>query len=94
MDLLFNAGDLNHWVYRRNPDITRKNAICVGPHGIRYLAPELVLLYKSGGTVGVRTKDTEDAHRVFPRLGVTQKTWLLQHLPPDHPWSDLNLEDS
>ncbi|GEM48127.1 GrpB family protein [Deinococcus cellulosilyticus] len=93
MDLLFNEGDLEHWVYRRNPALTRKAAICTGPHGIRYLAPEVVLLYKSGGTAGERTKDAEDARRMFPILSASQKTWLLQQLPPNHPWHDLIVED-
>ncbi|WP_133984011.1 hypothetical protein [Kribbella voronezhensis] len=54
--------------------------------GIRYLNPEIVLLFKARLR---RTKDTYDLHRTWPLLTPEQQTWLRQmihDLDADHPW--------
>lgn len=52
--------------------------------GIPCLAPEVVLLYKASQPE--RDANRADYEAAFPRLTPDQRTWLLQALPPDHPW--------
>lgn len=80
------------WHYRRDPAITRPLAEArrVGPHGLPYLAPEIVLLFKAG-SVGrePRGKDRADFQRVLPTLDTAARAWLrgaLERTRPGHGW--------
>jgi hypothetical protein len=54
--------------------------------GIRYLVPEVQLLFKSKG---MRPKDEHDFADAIPLLDRDQQAWLrdaLQLMSPGHPW--------
>ena len=86
------------WYYRRQPAVARllPRAEMVtsggsGPSaGLPYLAPELVLLFKSKNTSGrSRPKDQADFERVFPQLEPERRAWLrwaLAAADPGHAW--------
>jgi hypothetical protein len=88
LDLTVGAGNEEHWVYRRDPMITRtwEEAVLHTPDAVPYLAPDLQLLFKSKD---VRPKDDEDAARVIPELDADARAFLQTNLPPDHPWQEL-----
>ena len=80
------AGD--EWVYRRQPMIRRplttvlRDSEC----GIRYLAPEVQLLYKSKH---VRPRDDADLRSALPLLSKIARDWLRDALvatAPGHAW--------
>jgi hypothetical protein len=62
--------------------------------GIPFLAPELVLLFKSKNTSATQTdrsKDQLDFERVCPHLDPERRAWLrwaLLATDPAHPWID------
>lgn len=95
IDLLFT--DLTHgvWRYRRNPSIiqTVERMSHMTADGIRYLAPELVLLFKSKNTgPRPRPQDQADFTNVYPLLTAAQRAWLrwaLLTTAPEHPWLPL-----
>jgi GrpB-like predicted nucleotidyltransferase (UPF0157 family) len=80
------------WRYRRDPAVTRsiERAGLRSRQGIPYLAPELVLLFKSKNTSGrERPKDKVDFQRVYPYLEPERRAWLLWAVTvvnPSHPW--------
>lgn len=80
------------WHYRRDPAITRPLAEArrVGPHGLPYLAPEIVLLFKAGSAGREpRSKDQSDFERVLPMLDTAARAWLrgaLERTRPGHGW--------
>lgn len=56
--------------------------------GIRYLNPEIVLLFKA---LGNRPKDEADLAQAWPLLSPEKQSWLrdaVLRLYPDHPWTD------
>jgi len=58
----------------------------LGSSGIRYLAPEIQLLYKAKA---YRPKDQADFERIVPRLDATARSWLrhsLEKTLPGHSW--------
>ena len=85
--------DMNHvWVYRREPSVVRsleKMGLST-EGGIPYLAPELVLLFKSKNTSNrERLNDEADFERALPRLDSERRAWLRWALiatDPQHPW--------
>ena len=87
-DLTVNQCTEDGWVYRRDPSVIRpwQAAVLEDPSGIRYLAPELQLLFKSKH---LRPKDHDDARRVIPAMGDQGRVWLSYHLDADHPWQDI-----
>lgn len=80
------------WRYRRQPVIIRhsERMSLTTAEGIRYLAPELVLLYKSRNTSGQeRNKDQDDFVNVYPNLEAERRAWLrwaLVATEPQHGW--------
>jgi hypothetical protein len=88
LEVLFNERAGVNWLYRRNPLITRPLTLAclTTPSGIRYLAPEIVLLYKAKGT---RDTDREDFEAALGALSDEQRLWLQAALrvdKPDHEW--------
>jgi hypothetical protein len=75
LEVLLNEAQGDEWVFRRNDDVTRPIARCylTSAAGINFLAPEIVLLYKSKGT---RDKDEQDFAAVIERLETEQREWL------------------
>jgi GrpB-like predicted nucleotidyltransferase (UPF0157 family) len=80
------------WKYRREPSIVRSLEVISlrTESGIPYLAPELVLLFKSKNTSNQeRTKDEADFEKALPHLDAERRAWLRWALivtSPDHNW--------
>lgn len=95
IDLLFTDMVDGVWRYRRNPSIiqTIERITLTTANGIRFLAPEIVLLFKSINT-GKRSRpqDQADFTNVYPQLAPSQRAWLCWALlvtEPQHPWLEL-----
>jgi GrpB-like predicted nucleotidyltransferase (UPF0157 family) len=92
IDFLLTDMDHGVWRYRRDPTIiqTAERLGLQTESGIPFLAPELVLLFKSTNTgQGERSKDESDFQRVAPHLPPDRRAWLrwaLLTLTPSHPW--------
>ena len=86
IDVTVGAGDDAEWAYRRDAAIRRpwSEAVLTDPRGVPYLAPELQLLFKGGSHM--RRKDEMDGVALAPLIGAERWAWVLEHLPPDHPW--------
>ena len=90
----FQLSDIEHevWRYRRAPAVIRSaERICLRSHGeIPFLAPELILLFKSKNTSGKeRSKDQADFERVYIHMEPERRAWLLWALlatDPEHSW--------
>lgn len=80
------------WRYRREPSVlrAREKMSLTSTSGIPYLAPELVLLFKSKNTSSHdRPKDQVDFEKAFSHLEPERRAWLywaLMATSPDHPW--------
>ncbi len=84
LDLTVGDGDDATWIYRRDRSLRRPwNQAVLESEGLRYLAPDLQLLFKS---THLRTKDSVDADEVIPALHARQVALLHVRLPADHPW--------
>lgn len=100
IEFLFNKRHAGQFVYKRDESIRCRGAIRQNAAGIPYLAPELVLLYKSGF---VKLLDSDlpsdgetvqnvrhDFMAVLPLLENHRKRWLAQALfkayPNGHEW--------
>ena len=91
LEVLLNEGDAAHWIYRRDPRITLPldKALRLSPTGWHYLAPEIVLLYKSKH---MRPQDEVDFGFVKASLSDEARQWLdaaLALTAPDHAWRDV-----
>jgi GrpB-like predicted nucleotidyltransferase (UPF0157 family) len=80
------------WRYRREPLVlrSREKMSLRSDSGIPFLAPELVLLFKSKNTSNhARSKDQSDFEKTFLHLEPERRAWLcwaLIAISPDHPW--------
>ncbi len=80
------------WTNKRLPDHVApvEEVTWVADDGIRYLAPEIVLLFKAGQD---RPKDRRDLRVSWPLLSVAQRSWLTRSLVPaygaGHAWLPL-----
>jgi hypothetical protein len=88
LELMLDDSDEEHWVFRRDPSIRRPLAAALHgtAEGMRYLAPEIQLLYKARD---VRPQDQADFERIAPRLDAAAIEWLregLSRLYPQHRW--------
>ena len=88
MDIMLEPGDPETWVYRREPGLTAPRAWMVGAsdHGVPYLKPQGVLLYKSKTP---RAKDEADLANALPRLDNEARVWLadaIARFEPASPW--------
>jgi GrpB-like predicted nucleotidyltransferase (UPF0157 family) len=90
----FLISDIDHgvWHFRRNPAIVRttERMSLRTDDGIPFLAPELVLLFKSKTSTGpARAKDHADFAKVYAQLEAERRAWLAWALvvsAPEHPW--------
>lgn len=75
LEVLLNESGGGEWVYRRNEKVRRPLAKCQLVRGadIKFLCPEVVLLYKSKSP---REKDEQDFQAVAGRLDAERREWL------------------
>jgi hypothetical protein len=89
VQILLAATDGDHWVYHRGSGRIRRpltDIILTTTDGLRVLAPEIVLLFKSRS---LRDKDHHDFNAAVDHLGPHRARWLHDHIKPwrpDHPW--------
>ena len=92
-EFLLNERDDTAWVYRRDPGIRRDRDLAILVRDtISFLAPEIVLLYKSKRP---RPTDEADFRVALPALTTEQREWLrlaITRSTSSHPWLD-DLED-
>ena len=88
--LMLNEREGDQWVYRRDPRTRRSiAALTFERKGVRYLVPEVQLLFKSKG---MREKDVADFEAALPLLSGRARSWLATHLELEmhgHPWLEL-----
>lgn len=75
IEILLNESNETEWIYRRNQEI-RRSLAKIGLHsseGIKFLCPEIVLLYKSKNP---QTKDERDFQTVVAHLDPERKQWV------------------
>jgi uncharacterized protein (DUF952 family) len=83
LDFLVEAGDGELWRYRRHDHVSRPvTEFGDIRDGVPFVRPEVALLFKAKQT---RFKDQRDFERVFPRLDVDARKWLLWALRAVHP---------
>ena len=78
-EILLNEKNADEWIYRRNERIRKPltEIYSTAESGIRFLRPEIVLLYKSKNP---RMKDERDFESVMKRLDAKSKGWLKNAL--------------
>ena len=73
----------DHWVYRRNHDVTLPiDRLICSVDGVPVMAPEVVLLYKGKEP---RRRDLDDFRAALPLLDPRQRDWLKSSLAVAHP---------
>ncbi len=79
VEILLSESEADSWVYRRDTRVRRdlSKAILTAPSGVRFLAPEVVLLFKSKSP---RPHDERDFASVLPSLSSEQRIWLREAL--------------
>jgi hypothetical protein len=78
IEVFFDRIEDRHLVFRRDPQVKRPEDLAIlARDGIRYLAPELVLLYKSNN---LSEKNLLDFHAAIDALEEEALTWLLEAL--------------
>jgi hypothetical protein len=87
-EFLLEASADDDWVYRRDPTVRRSltTLIRTHPSGLRYIAPEVQLLFKARH---LRPKDQVDFERIMPVLDHAAREWLhdrLARTEPQCPW--------
>jgi hypothetical protein len=89
IQILLAASDADKWVYHRGRGTIRKpldEITLKSPAGLPYLAPEIVLLFKSRAG---RPKDNADFADIADHLDDERRQWLHNRIAPrypDHPW--------
>ncbi len=88
IEVLLNETTGKEWIFRRNKSITKplSNLHLTSHSGIKFLCPEVVLLYKSKNP---RFKDEQDFQSVVKRLDIESKFWLRNALSicySEHHW--------
>lgn len=87
-EILLNEFDDNTWIFRRDKMITKpfSELFLTSQSGIKFLCPEVVLLYKSKNP---RTKDEQDFRNTVERLDEKTIAWLRAALAvcdPENSW--------
>ncbi len=80
VELLLNDCNETHFLFRRDKSIRLplEQVILQSDSGIPYLAPEIVLLYKSNNTEDEGNQ--HDFEVCFPELAKNQQQWLMDNL--------------
>lgn len=86
-DILLVPGKTERWVYKRDESVSMAMRDALWQRdGVRYLQPEIQLLYKAKG---LREKDAVDFDATLPHLNEGRRAWLragLERTLPGHPW--------
>ena len=87
-DVLLSPGSAQEWIYKRDPSLRLPLTDALWERdGVRYLQPEIQLLYKAKGR---REKDEADFRATLPHLDRPRRTWLREALlktsTARHPW--------
>jgi len=86
-DVLLAPGTPEEWIYKRDPSVRMPMADALWERaGVRYVQPEIQLLYKAKG---LRPKDQADFDVTLPFLDRPRRAWLRESLSrtiPGHPW--------
>ena len=86
-DILLAPGTADEWVYKRDASLRMPMTEALWERdGVRYLRPEIQLLYKAKG---LRPKDQADFDATLPFLDDRRRAWLrdgLERTLPGHPW--------
>lgn len=88
LDVPLTPDDEGRWTNKRLPGhvASVEDVTWVADDGIRYLSPEIVLLFKARL---MRPKDDPDLEATLPVLSADRRAWLraaIAELIPDHPW--------
>ena len=88
LDIMFESGTADEWVFRRDQRICRRRSDMVGrtKDGLPFLNPAGVLLFKAKHR---RAKDQRDFENVIGTLDESERDWLrtaLGHAHPGHEW--------
>jgi hypothetical protein len=88
IDLVITPDRDGLWTSKRDPDHVAplEEVTWVADDGVRYLRPEITLLYKAALH---RPKDDRDLAVIWPLLERESRAWLSEavgRLYPDHPW--------
>jgi hypothetical protein len=91
VDCILNASVDGRWQSRHDESLVAdlEDVTWVHGDGVRYLEPELVLLFKAKQ---VRAKDDLDLANAWPLLSGEKRTWLRDAVRaryPDHRWNPL-----
>jgi len=75
LEVLLNESNGKEWTFRRNKSVTKplSKLYLTSNFGIKFLCPEVVLLYKSKNP---RVKDEQDFQAVIKHLNAKSKEWL------------------
>jgi hypothetical protein len=79
LEVLLNESDADVWQFRRHRQITKPLSamFLTNKAGIKFLCPEIVLLYKSKNP---RAKDEQDFRAIIGKVGRESKKWLKDAL--------------
>jgi hypothetical protein len=88
IEILLNESDETDWIFRRNQEVQRSlNKVQLETNaGLKFLCPEIVLLYKS---TNPQAKDEWDFQAVVEYLDDEQKEWLRDAIKvcnSEHHW--------
>ena len=88
LEVLLNETSGENWTFRRNKSVTKplSKLYLTASFGIRFLCPEVVLLYKSNNP---RDKDEQDFQAVVGHLDAESREWLKNAIlvcDPQHQW--------
>ncbi len=91
IEFLFNTTTVEYFIFDEGKGIKRGIKKAVLYHeDVPYLAPEIVLLYKS--SCADRVENNVDFEQTYPRMNDEQKEWFLRSLnilyPNGHKWSN------
>jgi len=92
LELLFSEFDGDEWVYRRNKTIrgSLKSFEWEADTGLKVLAPEIQLLYKSRSKRPKDFQDLENCVSVLqPKQKETLRKWIHLDSGTDHPWLEI-----
>jgi len=91
LEILVEEDEGSDWIFRRDARIRRaaQDITACTSSGLRYLRPEIQLLYKSRNH---RLHDDADFGAAWPLLDADARLWLttqLRMISPEHPWLSL-----
>lgn len=92
LEVLLNEADERDWIFRRDGRITKPlselSLTATADPGVKFLRPEIVLLYKSKNP---REKDERDFQAAVENLDAESRQWLKNALSvccAEHHWSE------